>query len=93
MSDLVVERVGGIAGFGLPNSRLKSRGRCALSSLSDADRQIVEQLFARPPSGKSFPDVFRYRITQTSTQGDRVVEVPESHVPPALAACVRDELE
>ncbi len=95
MSDLKIERMGGLAGFGLPKSRLKSRGRCALEDLSKADQTSVAALFA----GKSrrdkpgMADGFRYRITRETAKGPETVEVPEALVPAAIAACVRDEIE
>ena len=91
MSELKIERVGGIGGFGLPGSRLKSRGVVGLHTLTDADRQAVENLFAKGDAARdnNNPHGFRYRITR----GDQTVEVGEGEAPAALTGAVRDEFE
>lgn len=94
MSDLEVERVGGLGAFGSARSRLRSRGKCVLASLSQADRDRLESLFRkvrgkpRPPA----PDMFTYRLTRRTASGTETVEVPEDQVPAAVAGCVKDEL-
>jgi len=94
MDRLKIERIEGLAGFGLPGSHLKSRGEVALSEPSDADRRAVESLF-EPGSkpGKQMPDAFRNRITRETAKGPQTIEVSEDHVPMALRNCVQDELE
>lgn len=91
---LKIERMGGLAGFGLPGSRLKSRGQVALADLTAADRAAVDALFkgGHKPAA-TLPDAFRYRITLKSAQGDKTVEAAEHEVPAALREAVRDELE
>jgi hypothetical protein len=91
---LNIERVGGLAGFGLPGSRLKSKGDVAISELSPSDRRALDALFEN--KAKSFspmPDSFRYRITRQTSQGPQTIEVPEDLVPLVLRNCVKDELE
>jgi hypothetical protein len=92
--DLKIERLGGIAGYGSPNSRLKSRGSCATAALAKADQEAVERLFAArsKSKGPAFPDGFYYRITRETAKGHETVEVPEASVPAALVACVKDEI-
>lgn len=91
---LKIERLGGLAGFGLPGSRLKSRGQVAVADLSAADRAAVEALFkASHKPAAPMPDGFRYRITLQSAQGDKTIEAAEHQVPEALRDAVRDELE
>lgn len=91
MDRLKIERVGGIAGFGGPH--LKSRGEVALSDLSDADRKMVESMFADPkkvPSARrGQADAFSYRITR----GAQTIEVPEHAVPSTIKNSVKDVLE
>lgn len=91
---LAIERTGGIAGYGSPGSRVRSRGRVALESLSEADRRSVEALFGAGGAGRhpTHPDGFVYRITRTGKSGPETVEVPEAAVPAAIVACVKDEL-
>ncbi len=94
MAKLKIERLGGLAGFGLPGSRIKSRGQVALADLSAADRATVESLFKRRrKAAATLPDAFHYRITLTSAQGDKTVDAAEHELPEALRDAVRDELE
>lgn len=90
----MVERVGGLAGFGGPGARIRSRGQIAFASLSEADQRTVEQLFKK--RGKVKPsalrDGFSYRISRADASGAQTIEVPETEVPASIAACVKDEL-
>jgi len=95
MSTLKIERIGGLAGFGVPGSRLSSSGEQAMSALSAADQAAVEDLFSNPQRHKGSGqerDAFRYRITRNRNGQDETVEVPEAAVPQALKACVSDKL-
>lgn len=95
MGTVKVEKIGGLAGFGLPGSKLKSSGETTISALSSADQAWVEALFQKPPSSQKAGnerDVHRYRITRTENGRDQTVEVPEAAVPHALKACVTDKL-
>lgn len=97
MGTVKIERVGGLGGFGGPH--LKSRGECALTDLSAADQAAVEKLFASKGKGRGQPDNaqmrdgFSYRISRQTATGTEVVAVPESMVPAALVAHVKDTLE
>jgi len=89
---LMIERVGGFAGFG--GSRLKSSGEVAMSALSAEDRKAIEAMFrgaARAGAGK--PDGFVYRITRRSGGVVKAVEVSEERVPEAVRKCVKSTLE
>jgi hypothetical protein len=94
---LLIERLGGLAGFGLPNSPLKSRGELDLSKLPQAVRQHIEELFNKPPSaeptspGPMHP--FRYRITRETDSGSQTVEVPFDAVPTIVHESVKDTLD
>lgn len=97
--ELHIERLGGLAGMGLPASRLRSEGRLDAATLSAADRAALDRLFTRQPSsrGTASPerDSFRYRITRTHAASGtvEVIEVrSESQVPQALRDCIRDTL-
>ena len=94
MSTVKVEKIGGLAGYGLPGSRLKSSGETAISALSSADQAWVEASFQKPPSQEAGNerDTHRYRITRTKNGRDQTIEVPEALVPNALKACVTDRL-
>lgn len=91
MSEVKVERVGGIGGFGLPGGRLKSRGAVRLAELSETDRAKVDQLFEKgdTPRDDTNPHGFRYRLTRDG----QTVEVSEAEAPEALTGAVRDEFE
>jgi len=99
MGRLKIERIGGLAGFGLPGSRLKSEGEVAISDLSPADRKAVDALFeskGKTSKGKPsppMPDAFRYRITRQTPKGTETIEVTEDRVPMVLKNSVRDQLK
>lgn len=94
MAILRVERVGGLAGFGGSNSRLRSKGQVDLAALSSQDREAVDALFRSGAETESsqMRDAFRYRISRTTSSGTETVEASEAAVPTALAQCVKDEL-
>jgi hypothetical protein len=95
MGKVKVEKIGGLAGFGLPGSKLKSTGETAIAALSAADRAWVEALFQKPRPSQDAGnerDTHRYRITRTKSGRDQTIEVPEALVPHALKACVTDKL-
>ena len=95
MDRLVIEQIGGFAGFGGPH--LKSRGEVPLSALSAEDRQIVESLFNDPqkvaPAHPGEADAFRYRITRQTAAGPQTIEVPGHAVPALLRDSVKTILE
>jgi hypothetical protein len=95
MGTLKIERIGGLAGFGLPGSKLRSSGEQDISALSAADQASVDALFRNPTGPQrpgQMPDAFKYRLTRTKNGQNQTVEVPESAVPAALKDCVSDEL-
>ncbi len=94
MAELTIEKIGGLAGFGLPNSRLRSRGSCTAEELTAADRGAVDALFAgkRARASPAGGDQFRYRITRQAAAGEQSVEVAEADVPAKLMASLKDEI-
>ena len=92
MTVLHIERLSGLPGVGSSRSRLKSCGEIALSSLSQPDQTAIEALFRTPPAAfaSAVRDGFRYRISRDRGSGAESIEVPESAVPAAVAACVKD---
>jgi hypothetical protein len=95
MDEIKIERLGGLAGYGMPDSRLKSRGVAAFETLSADDRHSVESLFSGGKTLKPslMADGFTYRITRQAKDGPQTIEVPEEVVPAALIATIRDEIE
>lgn len=92
-----VEKLGGLAGFGLPGARLRSRGKIDPANLAAAERAAVETLFSEQPEvSSSSPsqarDAFRYRLTRHTDAGPQSVEVAEAAVPASVRNCVTDEL-
>ena len=87
-----VERLGGFAGFGLPGSRLRSRGHVEVAHLAAADRTALAALFEKAPAAPPMPDGFRYRLTRQTAAGPQTVEIAEQHVPESVKGCVSDEL-
>jgi len=94
MEILLVERIGGFAGFGGPGARIRSRGQVAIARLSEADQLTLDGLFkaAGKVGTSAMRDGFSYRISRTGKSGTETIEVPEEHLPVAITACVRDEL-
>jgi hypothetical protein len=99
MDRILIERLGGIAGFGGLGGKLQSRGEVSLSSLCAEDQACVEKLFTLPSkkgarSGKTstLRDEFYYKVSRTSKSGAETVEVPESALPAVLSRCVKDQL-
>src|SRR3954452_1239616 len=94
VSELEIERFGGFGGFGLPGSRIRSRGRIAFGQLSAEDRALVEKLFSSlPQHAGAARDGFRYRLTLVTSSESRTIEVFEHDVPEAIRTCVHDELK
>jgi hypothetical protein len=95
MGVLKIERIGGLAGFGLPGSKLQSSGEQAMSALTIADQAVVDELFrnpARREGAAAERDAFRYRISRIKNGQSETIDVSESAVPAALKACVSDRL-
>lgn len=96
MPVLKIQRIGGLAGFGLPNSRIESRGEIDLNDLSESDRDQVELLFRnigktrKQVSSTRTRDGFIYQLSRIKNETEEVIEVPESDIPIALVNCVRD---
>lgn len=96
MGVLKIERLGGLGGFGLPGSRIRSHGTYPFAKLSPADQAKVEELFRTKGEGgmgAAIPDGFRYRITRETSSGPESVEIPETAVPSDLQSSVKDELQ
>ena len=93
MAILHVEKLGGLAGFGGANARIRSRGQIDTTALSPADQKAVESLFQTGGAVESSrgADSFRFRISRTTAAGTETIEAPEAQVPAALASCVKDE--
>jgi hypothetical protein len=90
---LNIERVGGLAGVGLPGSRIRSQGEVDLATLPPEDQKIVDLLFtSQHSSAPGVADGFRYRLTRNTPSGNQTVEVPEHLVPSVVASAVKDEL-
>jgi Emfourin len=89
-----VERLGGLAGFSLPGSHVRSGGELSTSKLSPADQRALDALFqgsGRAASPK--PDGFIYRITKKVGNTQKTIEVPEDGVPEAIRNCVTNTLD
>ena len=87
MSTVKIEKIGGLAGFGLPGSRLKSSGETAISALSPADQAWVEALFQKPPRSQEAGnerDTHRYRITRTKNGRDQTLKFLRHRCPTPL---------
>jgi hypothetical protein len=93
---LSVERIGGLGGFGLPGSHLKSKGQISTSELSAEDIRKLEAYFeGKLPTNTALKvaDGFRYRITKKVGNDLKTIELPEALTPSAISGCVKDTLE
>ena len=96
---LLIERLGGIAGMGLPGSRIRSQARVAGKALSTEESKSVAALFATPPpagtaaaKGADRADGFRYRLTLHRDNEEQKIEVSETALLVSLQERVQDEL-
>ncbi len=91
---LSVERVGGFAGFGLPDSHLRSKGKVSISELSPEDLRVIDELFRRDSHLEILkPDNFLYHITRRVGNKQQTIVVPEENIPLSIRSCVKDTLE
>jgi hypothetical protein len=93
MASLTIERIGGIAGFGGLNSRLRSRGEIDTKDLSNEEKQTVEELFSSVKNTESSntADTFKYKISRMTSEGLESIEADEDKVPLSLIQSVKDE--
>lgn len=97
MDEVMIEQLGGFAGFGGPH--LESSGTVSLSNLSDVDRERVNELFKRhqhenalePTSAQA--DQFKYRLTRRTQNRTVSIEAAESEVPDALKASLKTKIK
>ena len=90
---LTIERLGGLGGFGMAGSRIRSEGEVSMAALSHADCAALDALFERPPaSTPRKSDSFVYRLTRRVGAEPQTIEVAEDHVPVAVRNCVKDRL-
>lgn len=88
-----VERFGGLAGYGMPGSRIRSRGYIMAKDLSVADQALLREIFLAPTEAPTWMrDAFRYHLTRQSDCGPQTVVVAESMVPETIRDAVHDEL-
>jgi len=91
---LTIQRLGGLGGFSLPGSHIKSGGELALSTLSPADVKALDALFSGSAKSAAAvkPDGFTYRLTRTVGGAPKTIDVPEGQVPMAVRNAVKDTL-
>lgn len=88
-----VERFGGLAGYGMPGSHIRSRGHVLAQDLNPSEQALLRELFLAPAEAPTWVrDAFRYHLTRQSDCGPQTVIVAESMVPEPIRDCVRDEL-
>lgn len=88
-----VERLGGLAGYGMPGARLRSRGFIMAHGLNLADQARLQELFLHPIEALvQARDAFRYSLTRQRDNRRHTVVVAEEAVPDAILNCLRDEL-
>lgn len=90
MTEVAIEQRGGFVGPGTPGGHLHMRGRVAWSALNDADRAIVDALFA---AKRPVDTNVSYRLTRTGPHGTETVDAPTEAVPQALIASVQTTLD
>jgi hypothetical protein len=93
---LEIERLGGLAGMGLPGSHIRSRAVIEGRALSAEESQSVAALFASPsttsPTAAKGADGFRYKLTLHRQDESQTIEVSEAALLLSLQQRVQDEL-
>jgi len=88
-----IERFGGLAGYGMPGSRIRSRGYVLAKDLNTADQALLREIFLSPAEAPTWVrDAFRYHLTRQSDCGPQTVIVAEAMVPEMMREAVHDEL-
>lgn len=88
-----IERFGGLAGYGMPGARIRSRGYVIAKDLNPSDQALLRELFLTPTEAPTWTrDAFRYHLTRQSDCGPQTVIVAEAGVPDVIRDSVHDEL-
>lgn len=88
-----VERLGGLAGYGMPGGHLRSRCHVMAQGLSLADQVMLRDIFLHPVEALvQTRDAFRYSLTRQRHNRLHTVVVAEAAVPESILNCLRDEL-
>ena len=93
-----VERIGGVAGFGLAAGHLRSIGTIDTATLQPAEQKILDVLFSHRARGKAAAhagpacDAFCYLLSRGSGAATETIEAAEAALPAAVVQCVRDEI-
>lgn len=93
---LLIERLGGFAGMGLPGSHIRSRAVLVGKALNAEESRSLAALFATPAkvsaTAAKKADGFRYRLTLQRKDDRQIVEVDEAALLVSLQQRVQDEL-
>ncbi|MEI7921714.1 MAG: protealysin inhibitor emfourin [Planctomycetota bacterium] len=88
-----IERLGGLAGFGLPSSRIRSHITLSYNDLNDKEIKNIDALFLLSPDRfktmNKVADFFRYRIEVKSSGTTKTIEVSEND----LIASIKDRIK
>ena len=89
----VVERLGGVVGFGV--GHLKSTGVVQDTDLPPSEQRRITSLFAaRDRTSRGSQSVEeRYRITRVTPHGSKSITLPHSETPVLFRDSVKDTLE
>jgi hypothetical protein len=90
-----IQKLGGLAGIGLPGSRIRSQVELRGSDLSPEERSSIEKLFepkAADGGGPPAADPFRFQITLNSGRSRHEIVVGQADLLESLQARVHDEL-
>jgi len=89
---LSIERIGGVAAFGV--GHLKSTGELDWAELSAEDQAAIDALFARKkkPRRDSTTPEERYLITRQTPKGEQTVVATFTDTPAAIKSAVKDQL-
>ena len=98
MALIRVERMGGVAGFGLAAGHLRSFGTIDTATLTPSEQKILDLLFSHRAQGKAAAhpgpacDAFCYLLSRGSGAATETIEAAEAALPAAVVQCVRDEI-
>jgi hypothetical protein len=91
-----IERLGGLAGMGAPQSAMRSFADIQLDHLAPADRHALQSVLERAPrkaAAGQRRDAFTYRITREGAPAGEAFEAQGEEIPQAVLDRIETRLD